>query len=79
MDGVLFSYVGELRILREEAIDWGLNTVNATINIENIHYWEIIKSDWDNIGQWSGLNMTYSSSRPVLEGGGMYIRDDDEE
>ena len=79
MDGVLFAYGGELRILRVEAIDWDLNTVNATINIENVHYWELIESDWDYIGQWSNLNLTYSSSSPTLEGGGMYIIDDDEE
>ena len=58
-DETLFSYMGKLKILRVTAIDWYLNTVNASLNIENVHIWELIKSDWDYIGQWTGLNRSY--------------------
>ena len=59
MDETLFSYGGKLKILRVKAIDWDLNTVSAELNIENVHIWELIKSDWDYIGQWTGLNRSY--------------------
>ncbi len=58
-DEVLFTYEGKLKILRVKAIDWDLNIVNATLNIENVHIWELINSDWDYIGQWTGLNRSY--------------------
>ena len=50
IDETLFSYGGKLKILRVTAIDWGLNIVNASLNIENVHLWELIKSDWDYLG-----------------------------
>ena len=55
----LFTYVGKLKILRVKAIDWDLNIVSAKLNIENVHLWELIKSDWDYLGQWTGLNRSY--------------------
>ena len=58
-DETLFNYTGKLKIIRVQAIGWDLNTVNATLNIENVHYWELIKSDWDYLGQWTGLNRSY--------------------
>jgi hypothetical protein len=58
-DETLFTYTGGLKILRVQAIDWDLNTVRATLNIENVHLWELIKSDWDYLGQWTGLNRSY--------------------
>tara|TARA_Y100000296_G_scaffold76977_1_gene98111 strand:- start:95 stop:445 length:351 start_codon:yes stop_codon:yes gene_type:complete len=59
IDETLFSYGGKLKILRVTAIDWGLNIVNASLNIENVHLWELIKSDWDYLGQWTGLRRGY--------------------
>ena len=58
-DEILFTYAGKLKILRVVAIDWDLNTINATLNIENVHLWDLINSDWDYIGQWTGLNRSY--------------------
>ena len=58
-DETLFTYAGKLRILRAQTIDWDLNTVSAELNIENVHIWELIKSDWDYLGQWTGLNRSY--------------------
>ena len=55
----LFVYAGELKILRVQAIDWDLNTISAELNIENVHLWELIKSDWDYLGKWIGLNRSY--------------------
>ena len=58
-DETLFIYTGRLKILRVKAIDWDLNIVNATLNIENVHIWDLIKSNWDYIGQWTGLKRGY--------------------
>ena len=55
----LFTYIGKLKILRVKAIDWDLNIVSAELNIENVHIWDLINSDWDYIGQWTGLNRSY--------------------
>ena len=55
----LFTYVGKMRILRVKAIDWGLNTINAKINIENVHLWELMSSDWDYLGKWENFNRSY--------------------
>ena len=59
IDETLFSYGGKLKILRVQAIDWDLNIVSAELNIENVHLWELIKSDWDYLGQWTGLRRGY--------------------
>ena len=56
---VLFKYAGRLKITNVKAIDWDLNTINASLNIENVHYWELITSDWDYLGQWTELNRSY--------------------
>jgi len=58
-DGTLFTYTGRLKILRVKAIDWDLNIVSAELNIENVHIWDLINSDWDYLGQWTGLNRSY--------------------
>ena len=55
----LFTYVGKLKILQVQAIDWDLNTVRVELNIENVHIWELIKSNWDYLGQWTGLRRGY--------------------
>jgi len=55
----LFTYVGKLKILRVKAIDWDLNIVSAELNIENVHLWDLINSDWDYLGQWTGLRRGY--------------------
>ena len=58
-DQILFTYAGKLKILKVRAIDWDLNTVRAIINIENVHIWELLNSEWDYLGQWTGLNRSY--------------------
>ena len=55
----LFLYGGKLKILRVKAIDWDLNIVSAELNIENVHIWDLINSDWDYLGQWTGLRRGY--------------------
>ena len=58
-DEALFTYYGKMKILKVKAIDWDLNIVNASINIENIHLWELINSDWDYLGKWENFNRSY--------------------
>jgi hypothetical protein len=55
----LFAYIGKMKILRVKAIDWDLNIINATINIENVHIWELMTGEWDYLGKWENFNRSY--------------------
>ena len=55
----LFTYYGKMKILKVKAIDWDLNIINATINIENVHLWELMKNDWDYLGKWQNFRRGY--------------------
>ena len=58
-DDAILYYTGSLKILRVKVIDWDLNIINASINIENVHLWELMKSDWDYLDKWENFNRGY--------------------
>lgn len=55
----LLYYTGKLKILKARAIDWDLNIVKVRINLENVHLWELMRSDWDYLGKWENFNRSY--------------------
>lgn len=58
-DETLFKYQGKMKILRVLTMDWDLTQVSAQINIENVHLWELMRSDWDYLGKWENFNRSY--------------------
>ena len=57
----IFTYRGYFKPLMATIVDWDGNKLSATINAENIHYWETLnKSLWEDYDDvWENYGNTY--------------------
>ena len=45
----IFTYRGHFKPLMTTIIDWDGNKLSAIINVENVHYWELLgDSNWED-------------------------------